>query len=56
MNAEADKEIPESRAGMAFRVAMDGKQYGYQETMDAWHWFSCGFLAGWTWIEGGEDA
>lgn len=52
MNDEAAEKImewgltahpTEAGAADAFRAEMRGRQYGYEETLDAWWWF----LAGW---------
>lgn len=43
MNEAADKLIPRNPVGDAFRNAMIGRKYGFDETMDAWTWFCRGW-------------
>lgn len=45
INPEADKLIPRDECGAAFRLAMKGKHYGYDPSVQAHAWFRHGWEA-----------
>lgn len=37
-----------------FIEAMEGRHYGEEETLDAWHWFCAGWTSAYSYITAGE--